>query len=47
MNLAHVRCMRNQSGNLDKLNLSQLELDVNLKFGQIANMSTNYGSELR
>jgi hypothetical protein len=35
------RRMRNQGGNLDKLKLSQLELDVAFKFGRAVGIPAN------
>jgi hypothetical protein len=41
MHRARVPRTRNQGGSLDKLNLSHLELDVDLKFGQAVDILAN------
>jgi hypothetical protein len=47
MHLARVPLHAESERKLDKLNLSQLEFDVNLKLGQVADISASYGPDLR
>lgn len=47
MHLARVLLHAESERNLDKPNLSELELDINLKFGQVADMSTDWLVDLR